>query len=425
VKTPSKRRTALNVEALEARENMSVTSAVNILGELHIYGNNNHAVVTITRPDVFHIRVTDASNGFKQTFSSVNSDLIPWVQTGVSHITFHGGAVADKFVNKAVDLAVSAYGNGGNDYLQGGNKFDILDGGDGNDTLIGEGGNDWLFGNAGNDRLEGGAGNDSLFGGGGNDKLFGGDGNDFLDAGSRIEVADMGKGQDFNAYKTVINGAKETDIIQTKTPTCWVLAPMASALNAGIDLASRVQYLGFGTYSVKLLTEKGTSFVQLVDLKGGRLPFEPSQSANGETWVIAMHRGLMQQLRVDPATTMPYLTGRKSHSHGNLQFINISDFDSDNLIEMKHALDAKQLVCACTRPGNFGGSNVLGNVKTGKLVGSHCYTIKNIDMQNNLVTLRNPWGRDGGPQASGDPKDAIVTVTFNQFYGSFRWYAFS
>lgn len=57
-------------------------------------------------------------------------------------------------------LAVTAYGNEGNNYLTGNNR---------NNTLYGNGGNDKLWGLSGNDVFYGGTGNDVLTGAGGND----------------------------------------------------------------------------------------------------------------------------------------------------------------------------------------------------------------------------------------------------------------
>ena len=119
----------------------------------------------------------------------------------VGTLEFHGGGGNDRFVNNVFSLPVRAFGNGGNDYLEGYSVADYLDGGSGNDTLKGFGGNDTLIGGSGNDtlygmngddvlrgdsgsdQLYGGAGDDSLYGGAGADKLFGEDGDDGLFGG--------------------------------------------------------------------------------------------------------------------------------------------------------------------------------------------------------------------------------------------------
>lgn len=99
----------------------------------------------------------------------------------------------------------SAYGDAGDDWINGANGRDTILGGLGADTLMGGGGNDELDGEDGNDLLRGGGGNDSLGGGldddtlngdGGNDELFGDDGNDVLIGGGGNDSLDGGIGDD-------------------------------------------------------------------------------------------------------------------------------------------------------------------------------------------------------------------------------------
>jgi Ca2+-binding RTX toxin-like protein len=100
------------------------------------------------------------------------------------------------------------HGNGGNDFLFGGDTFgDTLYGDGGNDYLYGYGGNDLLLGGNGDDLLNGGAGNDTLRGGWGTDTLYGGAGNDqflfdlaqdvsYRPEWTRDEIRDFQSGQD-------------------------------------------------------------------------------------------------------------------------------------------------------------------------------------------------------------------------------------
>ncbi len=122
-------------------------------------------------------------------------------------LEFQGGSGNDRFVNNVMSLPVRAFGNAGNDYLEGYNGNDSLIGGDGNDTLVGYGGDDMLWGGNGNDVLLGGNGDDQLMGGNdadqlngqaGIDKLWGEYGNDTLisiDAAFG-EYVDGGSGND-------------------------------------------------------------------------------------------------------------------------------------------------------------------------------------------------------------------------------------
>jgi Ca2+-binding RTX toxin-like protein len=87
-------------------------------------------------------------------------------------------------------------GNGGNDYLYGGQAGDICDGGPGDDTIYGEGGNDTLDGNSGSDHIYGGNDNDTIRGGPGNDFLYGEAGDDRIGGGDDNDTIDGGTGGD-------------------------------------------------------------------------------------------------------------------------------------------------------------------------------------------------------------------------------------
>jgi len=113
----------------------------------------------------------------------------------VKDIVFHGGAGNDRFANQT-SIRSQAWGDQGNDTLQGGAGKDELHGGSGNDSLRGGAGNDSLDGGSGNDSLSGGSGNDSLDGGSGNDSLDGGSGNDQVDTGSGNDRVEPSSGND-------------------------------------------------------------------------------------------------------------------------------------------------------------------------------------------------------------------------------------
>ena len=84
----------------------------------------------------------------------------------------------------------TAFGNGGQDRIFGGEGDDRIDGGSSADTLYGEEGDDILEGGYGPDRLFGGEGDDELTGGDGgyNDLLVGGEGNDKLTGGAGADT---------------------------------------------------------------------------------------------------------------------------------------------------------------------------------------------------------------------------------------------
>jgi hypothetical protein len=150
----------LQVENLEDRRMMSVSSFVSG-GHLYINGDAANNQVTVSDYGATLVKVTaDGVNKYFAKSAIAYNDAI-----------FHGGNGDDKFSNGS-SLRAVAFGDNGNDTLNGGKGNDLLVGGFGNDRLIGGAGVDTLHGQDGNDYLDGGAGNaDILWGGAGADQF--------------------------------------------------------------------------------------------------------------------------------------------------------------------------------------------------------------------------------------------------------------
>ena len=170
------------------------------------------------------------------------------------------------------------------------------------------------------------------------------------------------------------------------------------------------------------------SIYQTVSLEGGRLTFEPVPHSE-ESWVILFHRAILQELDFDwhdfQSYTggqcwepLPFLTGRPAEQHTAYA----TEFTLNFMHDIRTALLQNRLVTCSTRQGDFGSGNILGEVGTRKLVGSHCYHVINVNFSTGIVTLRNPWGMDvntsKGGVPSGDNSDGIVKITLAQFMDS-------
>jgi Ca2+-binding RTX toxin-like protein len=83
------------------------------------------------------------------------------IAQGWNLVRFIGSEGNDRFFNYTA-LPTEAFGDDGNDHLQGGTGNDTLHGGSHNDTLHGGAGDDVLSGGAGNDTLHGWTGTDTL-----------------------------------------------------------------------------------------------------------------------------------------------------------------------------------------------------------------------------------------------------------------------
>lgn len=168
------------VEALEDRDLLSVSiSFSKQTGVLSLNGSdradrNDYATVRVQGNKVVATIIEKALNG------KVKDREVKKVKLAlVKQIGFDGNAGDDTFANRTA-IASLAYGNAGNDVLEGGTGMDTLLGEDGNDTLYGGAGSDRLFGGSGNDELYGSSGIDQLLGGAGSDYLWGGESADFL-----------------------------------------------------------------------------------------------------------------------------------------------------------------------------------------------------------------------------------------------------
>src|SRR5262245_50730097 len=160
-----KLRAGLYLENLEDRTVLSVTSSSLSGGVFTMWSDNNPSNVVVYQSGS-NICIYDYSNGFSYS------------APGITKVQFVGGAANDRFVNDVYSMPVAAWGQGGDDYLEGYNGADTFVGGDGNDTLVGYGGNDSMWGGNGNDIIKGMSGDDTIYGEAGDDKLVGGDGND-------------------------------------------------------------------------------------------------------------------------------------------------------------------------------------------------------------------------------------------------------
>jgi Ca2+-binding RTX toxin-like protein len=130
--------------------------------------------------------------------AGAGDDMVALEVAGMQGHTVHGGAGDDRLLLSAkLDTlggrvaGFTAYGDDGNDYIQGSDLNDQLFSGEGNNELHGEGGNDLLVGGSGDDMICGDEGNDMLDHGGGNDIVDGGAGYDKAIAGEEDKVIDV------------------------------------------------------------------------------------------------------------------------------------------------------------------------------------------------------------------------------------------
>ena len=117
----------------------------------------------------------------------------------------YGGDGDDKIYGQG-EAYLKAYGEGGDDLIQGTDVVDMADliwGDDmaalyfGDDTIYGRKGDDKIYGGAGDDLIDAGEGDDYMNGAEGEDTIYGGDGNDKIDTGSGWDTVFGGAGCDY------------------------------------------------------------------------------------------------------------------------------------------------------------------------------------------------------------------------------------
>jgi hypothetical protein len=456
-------RANLRIESLEKREVPALTvtlgyfdaNMINIVDNnvvTGVSGVGKNDIVEVSREGTFVV-VKHKTAG-EAAFTVTRFDE---ARVGrIACLNYQGNNGHDKFTN-FTNIQAYAYGGAGNDSLTGGNAKDclfgdagndslvgsagddILQGGEGNDILRGGAGNDLLKGDAGTDYLYGDAGNDSLLGGAGFDYLRGGSGNDWLDAGSKFESAIGDSGQDMNAWYWSTNGTQPQDVVQGGAPTCWIVASIASAARAGVNLNSRITYLGNGEYRVQLFqyndtVNRSTSSMRLhyetVRFEGQLMGSDAAVTGDrvdsnlydkAEFWALIMQRAVIQAIsRWDPTLNVV-----APHSGGALDPLRIITGRSGQWIDpefssassIASSMAAGRAVVLCT--GDVGG----------RLISGHCYTVMNVfydyAARQYCLTVRNPWGVDGDSIGDSNPNDGLLVLSWNSIRTANVWLAVS
>lgn len=471
-------RANLNIETLEDRLALSLTSATLSGGMLYLNGDNNASNITLSQSGS-NIVAYDSTNGFSRSFAA----------SAVQRAQFVGGASADRLVNNVALLPVQAWGYGGNDYLEGYNGADYFVGGDGDDTLVGYGGDDQMWGGNGNDVLRGMIGNDSLVGDAGNDRLNGGAGTDqmwggagsdvliALDGGTsdfvqgdadrdiiwtdlngsvRDGVAGLESGDKLQAVAAFSNGADRTldgdriadptlkagasyrrfannplfsssgpsinDIRQGNLGDCWLLSGLGGiALDNPFALRQNVVDFDDGTYGVRL----GSKFYRVDDDLASTSSGSPAYAklgAQNSMWVAVVEKayahyrtGANSFVSLEGGWSVDVNKAFGATSTGNNAFSSYA-----NATALANEIFSRWNTYGAVTVGFVDGR--YGKYIPGvDLINNHMYTVFSVTRVNGVVTaitLRNPWGidTDSASGARDGNNNGYVTVTPSQLF---------
>ncbi|MSR53971.1 MAG: hypothetical protein EXS09_11880 [Gemmataceae bacterium] len=279
-------------------------------------------------------------------------------------------------------------------------------------------GNDWVYGGIGTDTIKGGAGHDSIFGNLGTDALYGNDGHDFLDDGDRLnsEIVAGGLGWDWNADVVAIGGTRTKDVQQGDSPTCSFLASLSGLCDIGYDFREWITYDGVNEEGVPVYSVAfwdGSDWAeQTIEFDGTLFDSDADPRVEGESWVVLMNRAWMAW-RDDDGTALPEeaiyaLTGTEASSADYTDTM-MADAELDVIID---TLNQGGMVVAATGNEQYLATDIL--------IASHSYTVQDVQEYRGQIwlTLRNPWGIDGGALTSGNKYDGFVFVTWEEFQQS-------
>ncbi len=386
-------------------------------------------------------------------------DLNSTVFGGAGNDVLNGGSGKDKIYGDSGNDKL--YGNSGCDVLWGGEGNDRLDGGSNGDLLNGDNGDDEIYGGSGDDQINGGSGRDSMYGqddrdtliaidGAFSDWIDGGNGNDLVwidsngssDTASNVSSSDVvhrvaqfqngadrtlngdrindpsSPGYETNNYSSLrlfsSDGPSIRDIHQGNLGDCWLLAAMGElALRNPNYIRSRIVDFGDGTYGVKV----ALSFVRIdgdLPVSNGQLAFA-GFGAENSAWVALYEKAFATFGGIDGR--YGYLDGGRPERAFRMFGLEAgaSDLDLfDRSTVAKFLSDAWSFGIHITVSSKFFAVDSV-------LVRNHAYMvtgfIRNSTGVVTAITMRNPWGTDGGTLNDGT-NDGVVTLSVAQFLNS-------
>jgi len=170
--SPAQAATVGNVEVVSAHSPIVLFTAGS--------GHQNSVVVTksgntVTIDDRVAIKARNGCKAVKGDSTKVTCTI-----TGKhAEVSVTLGDKNDAVYNRS-GLAMSAWGDSGNDLINGGSRRDVLHGGSGDDHMYGNASADFILGGSGHDRIYAGAGNDTVWAEDGHDIVWAGAGDDIV-----------------------------------------------------------------------------------------------------------------------------------------------------------------------------------------------------------------------------------------------------
>jgi hypothetical protein len=209
-------------------------------------------------------------------------------------------------------------------------------------------------------------------------------------------------------------GIRDVDANQGNLGDCWLISTLEAVARRNPDvIRQRVVDLGDGTYSVQF-NRGGRDVFYRVD---GHLPAMADGNPNfawsstGTSWVCIIEKAFAY-FRSDEGSYSRLNGGLPSEVFRALGFepdgTGLEFSGEDLLRSIRRELAAGKAVVACTP---------VHDDRFNPLVGNHCFEVLSVDEDATgrlTMTVRNPWGRDGGAGDASDPSDGVITVSAAQ-----------
>ncbi len=436
-------RILLNSEAVSGQQAIAISAAIH-------GGAGNDTIVGTSAADTIY-----GNDGDDSIWGGGGNDVL---RGGNGNDRLMGGEGNDQL-----------HGESGNDLAWGENGDDLLLGGDGNDDLMGGNGNDQLNGGAGIDRMWGEAGDDVLIGidNGTTDYLEGGTGRDILwvdQVGStRDRVVGLESNELLQSVASFANGADRTlngdrladptalsgvtfrtfannPLFSSSVPTvndirkgslsdCYFLAGLgAIAKDNSFAIKQNIVDFNDGTYGVRL----GDKFYRvdndLAVTGSSTTPAYAKLGAQNSMWVAVIEKAFAHYRT--GSNNFASIEGgwsveiNRAFRSSNAGAKNIDSYSSASALanDLSAKLNSRDSVTI-----GFTGEKKKSS-DGGKLIMGHMYIVMSVSKNSagavTSVTLRNPWGTDGGAVVDSNPSDGLVTVSPDELFrlvGQVNW----
>jgi len=215
------------------------------------------------------------------------------------------------------------------------------------------------------------------------------------------------------------------DIRQRQIGDCYFMSAIASiALQKADDIRESIVDMGDHTYAIRMWNNGAPVYYRVddnvpVNKSGGMIRYG-APSLNGAIWAPMLEKAFVFHEDGIPGNYESLNNGAPSSAYNalGLQYLTFGNPASApdlKTIYDQLVLDRAIAVMADLSAGSFDYGD--------KFIVNHVYSVVDVDLVNQTITLRNPWGNDAGGVSKGGWSDGVddgyVTFTAAEFAADF------